>query len=143
MQNKVPKLQNINSFGSVITPLFLSSNGYTHHPLKVKSHCCPLHTEDVMPKPPHTSLFSETVGNLHGTELWGRTRGNRSVWREKGTTHAERVSGGELSVGSLWHESDPCTCYMRPSPLVQSHINTDNPVTLSTPREDRTSSLYP
>lgn len=30
----------------------------------------------------------------------------------------------------------PCTCYMRLSPLVQSQINTHNPVTLSTPRED-------
>lgn len=79
MQNKVPKLQNINSFGSVITPLFLSSNGYTHHPLKVKSHGCPLRTEDIMPKPSHTSLFSETVGNLHGIEPGGRKRGNRLV----------------------------------------------------------------
>lgn len=78
MQNKVPKLQNINSFGSVITPLFLPSNDYRHLTLKVKSDCPP-NTEDVMPKPSQTLLFSETTGNFHGAELWGRKRGNRLV----------------------------------------------------------------
>lgn len=36
-----------------------------------------------------------------------------------------------------WVTVYPCTCYMRLNPLVQSHINTHNPVTLSTPREDK------
>jgi hypothetical protein len=37
----------------------------------------------------------------------------------------------ELFAGSLWYETYLCTCYMRLSSLVQSHINTDSPVTLS------------
>lgn len=74
MQNKVPKLQNINSFGSSSHHYFYLPHSYRHHTLKVKSDCPP-HTEDVMPKPSHTPLFSETVGSLHGTELWGRKKG--------------------------------------------------------------------
>lgn len=35
-----------------------------------------------------------------------------------------------------WVLMYPCTCYMRLSPFVQSQINTHNPVTLGTPRED-------
>lgn len=66
-------------------------------------------------------------------------------WSEekRETTHAEQVSGRELFAGSLWYESYPCTCYMRLSPLVQSHINTDDPVTLTIAKENRTSSLDP
>lgn len=117
---KVPKLQNINSFGSVITPLFYLPMA-TNIPSKWSQF--PSY-EDIMPKPSHTPLFSETVENLQGAELWGRKRGNRLVWREKGdSTHAEQVSGRELFAGSLWYESYPCTCYMRLSTLVQSQIN--------------------
>lgn len=117
---KVPKLQNINSFGSVIMPLFYLPMA-TNIPSKWSQF--PSY-EDIMPKPSHTPLFSETAENLQGTELWGRKRGNRLVWREKGdSTHAEQVSGRELFAGSLWYESYPCTCYMRLSTLVQSQIN--------------------
>lgn len=44
-----------------------------------------------------------------------------------------------LGVSSqLGQPLQPCTCYMRLSSLVQSHIETrNNPVTTSTPREDR------
>lgn len=104
MQNKVPKLQNVSSFGSVITPLFLSPNGYTHHPLKVKSHGCPLHTEDVMPKPSHTSLLSETVGNLHGIELWGREKGEQVGVKRKGnyTCRTSRWRGALCWITMAW-----------------------------------------
>ena len=90
MQNKVPKLQNINSFGSVITPLFLPPNGYTHHPLNVKSHCPP-HIENVMLKPSHSPQFSETVGNLHGIQLWDRKREQVGL-KKKGRLHMQNKS---------------------------------------------------
>lgn len=136
MQNKVPKLQNINSFGSIIT-LFLPSNGYRHHPLKVKSYHPP-HTEDIMPK-----LFHAPH---HSVEPWatymklGCGAGKRGTgWSEgkRETLHMQNKSMGEFSAGSLWYESYHCTRYVRLSPLVQSHINTDSSATLSIPREKR------
>lgn len=90
MQNKVPKLQNKNSFGSVITPLFLPSNGYRHHPLEVKSHHAP-RTEDIMPKLSHTPHRS---GELLATYVrLGCGVGERG----KGDpTHANKLAGGVL-----------------------------------------------
>lgn len=49
----------------------------------------------------------------------------------------QNKSMGEFSAGSLWYESYHCTRYVRLSPLVQSHINTDSSATLSIPREKR------
>lgn len=109
MQNKVPKLQNINSFGSVITPLFLPSNGYRHHPLKVKLHHAPP-TEDIMPKLSHTPPFRGTAGDLHEVGSWGRRKG-------KGGHYTCRTSWrGEFSAGSLQYEPYPCTCSVRLGP---------------------------
>lgn len=61
--------------------------------MKVKSDCPP-HTEDVMPKPLHTPLFSETVGNLHGIELWGRKRWNRLSKEKRETVYMQSKTVG-------------------------------------------------
>lgn len=77
MQNKVPKLQNINSFGSVITPLFYFPTATNI--ISSKEVILFPSYEDIMPKPSRTPLISETGNNLQGKELSGRKRGNRVV----------------------------------------------------------------
>lgn len=111
MQNKVPKLQNINSFGSVITRLFSPSNGYTHH-LHRKSTRPPHYNEDAMCHPP--PLLSEIVGNLCGIELRGGWGWQVGLKRKGDYTH-RTSQGRELSAGSLRSETYLCTCYMRPT----------------------------
>lgn len=49
----------------------------------------------------------------------------------------QNKSVGEFSAGSRWDELYPCTCYVRLSPLIQSHRNIDNLATPSIPREER------
>lgn len=49
----------------------------------------------------------------------------------------QNKSVGEFSAGLRWDELYPHTCYVRLSPLIQSHRNTDNLATPSIPREER------
>lgn len=57
----------------------------------------------------------------------------RGGGRQGKSTHAD-YTGRELAAGSRLH---PCTCYIRLSPLVQSHINTKQSSDPSTPGKDK------
>lgn len=86
------------------------------------------------PKPSHTPLLSETVGNLGRIELWGRKRG--TGWCEKKRKlhmPTEQVSGGGALCKVTREQLTPLYMLMRLSPLVPSRISTDSPVTLSIP----------
>jgi hypothetical protein len=65
---------------------------------------------------------------------WGRKRGNRWPWRKmRDSSKKNKWVGGALCwVKMIWAIS--LYGYTRISPLEQSHINTDNPVTLNIPK---------
>lgn len=72
------------------------------------------------PKPPHTLQFVNIVCNLYGV------RRGEGGWFEKqgvGRDYTCRQVTGRVGC---WVTIYPCTCYMRLSPLVQSHINTQS-----------------
>lgn len=92
-----------------------------------------------MSKPSHTPLLRQTVDNPQETELLGRKRGKRLVWREKrDSTHAEQVGGWGCSVlGHYGRNHTPVHATWGWGPWY-NYRETDNPVTLSTPRETET-----
>lgn len=114
MQNKVPKLQNINSFGSVITRLFSPSNGYTHH-LRRKSTRPPITMKTPRVTPPHPPLLSETWQLMWNRAAGGVGEGGQVGLKRNGDYTRRTSQGRELSAGSLRSETYLCTCYMRPT----------------------------
>lgn len=83
------------------------------------------------PKPPHPTVHQYCL-----QFKWGKNRENRQV-EKKGERERPHMQTSHWERACCWVMMYPCTCYMRLSPLVQSQINTHNPVTLSTPREDK------
>lgn len=86
-------------------------------------------------KSSHSVLLSETVDNLHGMELWGRKRG--TGWsEEKRRLHMQKSVGGSSLLSHYGMNHTPVHTTWGWVPWY-NHINTDNPVTLNIPRENR------
>lgn len=95
--------------------------------------------EDIMSKPSHTPCSAKLLTTHRRQSCWGGKGGTGLRSEEKRGLYTCKTSQG---VRGLWlhhygRNPSPCTCYMRLRTLVQ-YIETDNRVTLSTPRETET-----
>lgn len=117
---KVIKLQNANSFGSIITTLFYLPMATNIIPSKW-SQTISLY-EDIMSKPSHTPLF-KLLTTHRRQSCWGGKGGTGWSEEKRGTLHMQNKSGGGGSVLHHYGRNHTRTCYMRLRTLAQLHRN--------------------
>ena len=113
----------------------LPANGYKHYPFKVKSDCFPhMKTSCQNHHIPHCSAKLLTTHRRQS--CWGGKGGTGWSEEKRGTLHMQNKSGAGLCAGSLWNHT-PVHATWGWGPWY-NYIETDNPVTLSIPRETET-----